>query len=330
MRVLYIGGTGEISYSCLHESSACGQHCTVFNRGRRSANLPPGTRQITGQMGDSAYAALARENFDVVCQFIAYSIPDVERDLAIFSGHCGQYVFISTASAYRKPPDSFRITERVPLINPWWAYSRTKADMEAFLLRAHAENRLPVTIIRPSHTYRLNFPGTFVGGDHHAWRMLQGKPVISHGDGTSLWTYTHSDDFAVPFVRLLGHPKALGEAFHITTDTAYPWDELFRAVGRSLGVEPKLVHVPSDTLVRYNSDWAGPLLGDKTWSTLFDNSKCQALTGPYTKLTPLDEGLKRAADHFRADKAYAPQPAVDALLDRIADEQMRLGAEAGG
>lgn len=328
MKILYIGGTGEISYSCLKASAAMGHCCTVYNRGRSGETLPEGTRQIAGELGDkSTYAKLAGENFDVVCQFLAYSPNDVERDIATFGGRCGQYVFISTASAYLKPPTTYRITEDVPLINPFWGYSSTKAAMEQTLLKAHEQKKMPVTIVRPSHTYRKGFASTFIGGMDHAWRLLNGRPIISHGDGTSLWTLTHSDDFAPPFAKLLGNPKSLGEAYHIMTDTAFTWDEIFAATAKALGVEAKIVHVPSETLVRYKKEWTGPLLGDKSWSTLFDTSKVQKLVGPMPQPTPLNVGLKRVAErNMPALESFVPKPELHALLDRICEEQTKLGS----
>ena len=237
MKLLYIGGTGEISYACLRASVAAGHQCTVFNRGRDSEPLPPGVAHIVGDLAnETQYAALGQNKFDVVCQFKAYTPDEAQRDIRVFGGRCGQFVFISTASAYQKPPAAWRITEATPLINPFWEYSRQKAEMERILLEAHGRSQLPVTVVRPSHTYRRNFPGTFVSGDDHAWRMLQGRPVIVQGDGQSLWTLTNARDFAALFVPLLGNPRTLGEAFHVMTDTAFTWEQIFRAIGRALGV----------------------------------------------------------------------------------------------
>jgi nucleoside-diphosphate-sugar epimerase len=329
MRVLFLGGTGEISTACVARAAEVGHEVAVFNRGQRQEALPGSVRRIVGDLADAAAtAALGREHFDVVCQFLAYDLDQVRRDAEVFGGCCGQYVFISTASAYQKPPTRVVLTEAVPLANPFWPYSQKKADMEAWLLRQHAEGRLPVTIVRPSHTHRTRFPGGMAGGDDWAWRMLQGKPILVHGDGTSLWTITHSEDFAVPFVGLFGQERALGEAFHITRHLeSYPWDAIYRAMGATLGVEPRLVHVPTDTLVRYCPDWAGPLLGDKTWSVMFDNRKVMGVAGQFTCRVSLEEGLRRAAEHYRPRAAaYRPDPARHALLDRIAEEQTKLGA----
>jgi nucleoside-diphosphate-sugar epimerase len=329
LKVLYIGGTGEISFECLLRSAEAGQECSVFNRGSGSEPLPAGVKQIVGDTTSAAdYAQLAKQKFDVVCQFKAYTPAEAQRDIELFGDRCGQFVFISTASAYQKPPAAWRMTERTPLANPFWEYSRDKAEMERLLLAAHQSGKLPVTVVRPSLTYRRNFPGTFVGGDDHGWRMLQGLPVIVHGDGQTLWTLTHSRDFAALFVPLLGNERALGEVFQVMTETAFTWEHLFRAVAKTLGVEPKLVFVPTRTLVRYCADWTGPLLGDKSWSSLFDTTKVQAISGPVPEPMDLMAGLTKVRQYFeRRMKTFKPDAALHALLDQIASEQDALGTK---
>ena len=321
MRVLYLGGTGEISFDCIHESVRLGHEVAVFNRGHHNAGLPPACRLIPGDVTDAAaYGRLAALDFDVVCQFRLFSPAALERDLAFFTGHCGQYVFISSASAYRKPVRGLPITEATPLDNPYWAYSRAKAEMEAML---GAQRRLPYTIVRPSHTYRARMP-TPMAGNVEVSRMLRGKPVVLHGDGESLWTITHAEDFARPFARLLGEKRALGEAYHITGDRAWPWNEIFEAIAAALDVPLKLVHVASDTLVRYNPEWAGPLLGDKSPSVTFDNGKVKALVGDFD--CPIDpwRGMKMVAQRYPPSPDDF-DPALDRLLDRIAADQESLG-----
>jgi nucleoside-diphosphate-sugar epimerase len=326
MKVLYIGGTGEISLACLEASVAAGHQCAVFNRGRSSTALPPGAQQIIGDLNDAtAYGDLAHHHFDVVCQFKAYALAEAERDIALFSGHCGQYLFISSASAYQKPPTRWLISEEVPLANPYWPYSQAKADMETRLMAAHKAGKLPVTIVRPSHTYRQRFPGTFVSGDINAWRMLHGRPVIVHGDGSSLWALTHATDFARPFVKLLGNPRAIGETFHVTGDQAYPFDTIIRAEAKALGVEINLVHVPTDTLVRCNPEWAGPLLGDKAWSVLFDLRKLKGVAGDYDCRVDLDAGLAGAAPYVRQRvAAMTVDDRLHSLMDQIAQAQAKI------
>ena len=326
MKVLYIGGTGEISHACVNESLELGHEVAVFNRARSGQSLPSGVRQIRGDLDDDAcYGALGDERFDSVCQFFAFDQPRIERDLRVFGGRTAQYVFISSASAYAKPLDRFAvITERTPLANPYWEYSQKKARMEAALLEWHRDGRLPVTIVRPSHTYCRNFPVAIGGGDWTAERMLAGRPVIVHGDGASLWTLTHSTDFARPFARLLGQPAALGEAFHITGEGVHTWDEILTAMARALGTEPHLVHVASDTLVRYQPAWKGPLHGDKSPSTLFDNSKVRSVVGAFATEVTLERGFAGAVEHFRARRASrgpAQDPQLDALVERILRDQ---------
>ena len=321
MRVLYVGGTGEISFDCIHESVRRGHEVTVYNRGRHNAGLPAACRLVAGDVeDDSAYGRIAREGFDVVCQFRLFTPAALRRDLGSFTGHCGQYVFISSASAYRKPVRGLPITEATPLENPYWDYSRAKAEMEALL---RAQDRLPWTVVRPSHTYRAHMP-TPMGGNAEVSRMLRGKPVVLHGDGESLWTLTHAEDFARPFVRLLGNPKAIGEAFHITGDRAWPWNEIFEAIAAALGVKLRLVHVASETLVRYHPAWEGPLLGDKAASVLFDNRKVKGVAGGFD--CPIDpwRGMQMVAVRYppRADEF---DPALDALLDRIVADEAALG-----
>ena len=321
MRVLYIGGTGEISFDCIHESVRRGHEVTVYNRGHHNEGLPRQCRFVAGDVeDDAAYGRLAAQDFDVVCQFRLFTPAALERDIRLFSGRTGQYVFISSASAYRKPVRGLPITEATPLDNPYWEYSRAKAEMEALL---RAQSALPYTVVRPSHTYRLTMP-TPLSRNIEVSRMLRGKPVVLHGDGESLWTITHAEDFARPFARLLGNPRALGEAFHITGDRAWPWNEIFEAIAAALGVPLKLVHVASDTLVRYHAEWAGPLLGDKSPSVTFDNRKVKAVAGDFD--CPIDpwRGMKMVAERY-PPQADGYDPALDALLDRIAAEQESLG-----
>ncbi len=322
MRVLYIGGTGEISFDCIHESVRLGHDVTVFNRGHHNRGLPATCRLLTGDVADdAAYGRLASEHFDVVCQFRLFTPAAIERDLAAFTGHCGQYVFISSASAYRKPVRGLPLTEATPLDNPHWPYSRAKAEMEA---RLRAQRRLPYTIVRPSHTYRARMP-TPLGDNLEVSRLLRGKPVVLHGDGESLWTVTHAEDFARPFARLLGERRALGEAFHITGDRAWSWNEIFEAIAAALGVATHaLVHVASDTLVRYHPEWAGPLWGDKSPSVTFDNRKVKAIVGDFH--CPIDPwlGMRMVAERYPSS-ADEFDPAIDALFDRIVAEQERLG-----
>jgi NAD dependent epimerase/dehydratase family len=321
MRILYIGGTGEISFDCVHESVRLGHEVTVYNRGHHNAGLPASCRFIAGSVEDDArYGELAAARFDVICQFRLFTPEAIARDIALFAGHCGQYVFISSASAYAKPLPRLPITERTPLGNPHWAYSRAKAAMEFTL---GAQTTLPFTIVRPSHTYRTRMPMA-VGGPTQVSRLMRGKPVVVHGDGESLWTITHAEDFARPFARLAGLAGAIGESFHITSDGAWSWNEIVQACAVALGVtDPVIVHVASDTLVRYEPEWEGPLLGDKSPSVRFDNSKVKAAVGSFE--CPVDPwlGMRLVAERHPPDAADH-DTALDQLLDRIAREQLAL------
>ncbi len=323
--ILFIGGTGQISLPCVHEAVAAGHQVSVLNRGKTSVPLPKGVTVIAGDMDDAAtYGALGDRKFDVVCQFRAYTAAQMKKDIATFAGKTGQYVFISSASAYQKPARHYIITERTPLENPYWEYSRNKIACETML---REQSALKWTIVRPSHTVRTGMPLAIGDGDAVARRMLRGAPVIVHGDGTSLWTLTRCADFAVPFVKLLGNSQAIDDDFQITNDRAFTWDEITRAIAAGLGVEAKIAHVPTDTLVRYNPEWEGPLTGDKSWSALFDNSKVKRVAGDFTCAQDLPTILAESVANFKKRNATADQSphALDPLMDRIAAEQSALG-----
>ncbi|MEI6808782.1 MAG: SDR family oxidoreductase [bacterium] len=325
MKVLYIGGTGQISFDCVHESVQQGQEIYVFNRGNSNDGLPVEVRHIPGDVNDpSAYNALAAHNFDVVCQFRVYTPVELRRDLRVFTGSTGQYLFISSTSAYKKPLPCAVITEDVPLGNPYAEYSRNKAACEVELT---GQSKLPYTIVRPSHTSRNRFLTSLSETDHAPLRMLAGKPVVVPGDGTSLWTITHSRDFAPPFVRLLGNPRALNETFHLTSDNAYSWNQIYEAMGDTLGVKAKLAHIPSETIVKYMPDRIAGLIGDKMWTKVFDNSKIKAVVGDFSCPTTLIPFMQILVQAFRArggDKKK-PDPAQDTLFDRMIAEQQALG-----
>jgi nucleoside-diphosphate-sugar epimerase len=273
----------------------------------------------------AAYGALGGRKFDVVAQFMAFTPTQMARDIEVFSGNTGQYIFISSASVYEKPPRHYVITEETPAINPYWPYSQNKIACEELVRGA---GNLNWTIVRPSHTVRSGMPTMVNEGDIIPQRMLQGKPVIVAGDGATPWTLTRSEDFAKPFVGLLGNGRALGEIFHITSDRGHTWDEIYRAIGRGLGVEAKIVHVPTDTLIRYKADWDGPLLGDKTWTALFDNSKVKRVAGDVTCVTDIDGILEQSIRYFRKRQAEKGPVTSDLepLYDRIVSEQAALGA----
>jgi nucleoside-diphosphate-sugar epimerase len=256
----------------------------------------------------------------VVVNWIAFKEQDVEQDIALFRGRCAQYIFISSASAYQKPVTHPVITEATPLANPHWQYSRDKIACEERLTRAYREEGFPMTIVRPSHTYDKNIP-TGVGN----WssyvvpkRMLEGKPVIMHGDGTSLWTVTHSEDFARGFVGLIGHPQALGHAFHITSDFMQSWNQMYEQIGDALGVKPNLVYIPSDFIAQVDPPSGPGLLGDKMYSVIFDNSKIKRFVPEFVATIPFHVGIRRTLAWFQAEPSRMVVPAEDdAQFERI-------------
>lgn len=309
MNVLFIGGTGIISTACTHLAAQRGMNVTLLNRGRRPADLPANIQTLTADINDPAQtaAALAGRTFDAVADFIAYSPKDVQRDLELFRGKTGQYLFISSASAYQKPPSSYRVTEETPLINPYWQYSRDKATCEALLMAEFQQKGFPATIIRPSLTYGDTLIPLAINSWSKSWtivdRMLRGKKVIVHGDGTSLWTITHNTDFAKGFVGLLGNPAARGQAFHITSDEVLTWNDFYQIVAEVAGTTAQFAHIPSDALMTFDPGMEGGLLGDKTWSTVFDNAKIKKFVPDFHATTTFRQGMQRTIARFLANPA---------------------------
>lgn len=323
MRILFVGGTGEISFACVEEAVRAGHDVTIYNRGARPGFEGPLVKHVAGDVADDAlYADVAKQNFDVVCQFLAFEPKDVDRDIRAFGGRCGQYVFISSASAYAKPIRVPLIREDTPLGNPFWAYSRSKEACEDRLRAAEDAGDIRVTIVRPSHTYRTNLPSTVVRGDHLAWRLVNGKSVIVHGDGESIWTLTHAEDFARAFVGICGQQEALGGVFNITDSTGHTWNRILRTVGAAIGVEPNIVNVLSTTLVKYEPSWTGTLLGDKSNSMIFDVSRISRAAGGWRCAISLEEGVERAwrFTEDRLRRGYLPDPDLDARVDQIIAE----------
>ncbi len=320
LKVLFIGGTGIISSACSRLALERGVDLYLLNRGQSARPAPDGAKLLHGDIRDagSARAALGEHSFDAVVDWVAYTPEQVEADLDLFRGRTGQYVFISSASAYQKPPAALPVTEATLLDNPFWQYSRNKIACEERLVRAFREERFPITIVRPSHTYDATLL-PFTGGWTVVDRMLRGKPVIVHGDGTSLWTLTHHTDFARGFVPLLANPRAMGNAFQITSDEWLPWNEIFTLVGRAGGVEPRLLHVPSDLIAAFDPDWGAGLLGDKSHSMIFDNSRIKQLVPDYCALIPFTQGAREIVAWYQADPArQVVKPEFDQLCDRIA------------
>lgn len=324
MKVLFIGGTGIISSACSRLALERGIDLYLLNRGTSVRPIPVGARVLRGDIRDprSARAALGDHSFDAVVDWVAFTPEHIETDLDLFRGRAGQYVFISSASAYQTPPAALPVTEATLLDNPFWQYSRDKIACEERLVRAYREEKFPITIVRPSHTYDatlLPFEGSWTVVD----RMLRGKPVIVHGDGTSLWALTHNTDFAKGFVPLLANPRALGNAFHITSDEWLTWNEIFQAVGRAAGVEPKLLHVPSDLIAAFDANWGAGLLGDKAHSMVFDNSRIKRLVPDFCASIPFSRGAQEIVAWYNADQVRrVVDPAFDQLCDRIADAML--------
>jgi nucleoside-diphosphate-sugar epimerase len=309
MRVLFIGGTGIISTASTQLAAQRGIDLTLATRGRHPAALPAGVKTLTLDMDDPAAAAhaLTAASFDVVVDWIAYTPAHIERDLNLFRGRTAQYIFISSASAYQKPAGHYLITESTPLCNPYWQYSRDKIACEDRLIQAYREEGFPATIIRPSLTYG----DTQITLAINSWarsytvvdRMRRGKKVIVPGDGSSLWVITHNTDFAKGLVGLLGNPQAIGHAFHITSDEVMSWDQFYRIVGAAAGVEPQLVHMPTDFIAACLPDKLGGLKGDKAVSVVFDNSKIKRFVPGYCATVPFAEGIRRTMAWFDADPA---------------------------
>jgi len=320
--VLFIGGTGTISTACVAEALEQGLDVTVLNRGESTKrSLPDGVEVVHGDIRspESVRDALGGREFDTVAEFVAFTPEHVATDIDLFEGRTGQYVFISSASAYQKPPARVPVTESTPLRNPFWQYSRDKIACENLLVAAYRDRAFPATIVRPSHTYDdTSIPTS--GGWTDIDRMLRGAPVVVHGDGTTQWTLTHSSDFAVAFTGLLGRPEARGEAYHITSDEAPTWDQIYTWLGAAAGVEPALVHVASESIAHVVPEIGPGLVGDKAHSMVFDNSKIKALVPQfrYRPTLPFVRGAQRIVDWYLADASRQVVNAdLDAAFDRL-------------
>jgi nucleoside-diphosphate-sugar epimerase len=321
LRVLFIGGTGVISSACSRVAVEHGIDLFVLNRGRSTHRpLPPGVTTLRGDVREprSVRQEIKDLHFDSVVDWVAFTPDQVRTDIELFGGRTGQYVFISSASAYQTPPARVPVTESTPLRNPFWAYSRGKIACEDLLVAAYREQGFPATIVRPSHTYdQTAVP--FDGGWTVLGRMLAGRPVIVHGDGTSLWTLTHHEDFARAFVPLLAHPRTLGEAIQITSDDVLTWNQIAEALAAALGVSARVVHVSSDAIAAADPDWGAGLLGDKAHSMIFDNAKVRALVPGWRAVIPFEQGAREIADWYRADPARQVTDArLDASMDKLA------------
>jgi nucleoside-diphosphate-sugar epimerase len=320
LRVLFIGGSGVISSACSRLAAERGIELFVLNRGATALRpLPESATRLRADIRDpvAAAEALGGREFDAVVDWVAYTPAEVQADIDLFRGRTGQYVFISSASAYQTPPSRQPVVESTPLRNPFWQYSRDKIACEDLLVAAYRDEGFPATIVRPSHTYDQTLI-PLDGGWTALSRMRQGRPVVVHGDGTSLWTLTHAADFARGFVPLLGHPRTLGEAFHITSDDVLTWNQIAGALAAAAGASADIVHVPSDAIAAADPDWGASLLGDKAHSMIFDNSKLRGVVPDYRATIPFERGAREIVAWHDADPArQAIDPRVDAVMDKL-------------
>ena len=329
-RALFIGGTGTISTAITRRiASMPDWELYLINRGNRSRVVPENVKLIIADINDEEDVALKLEGleFDCVCDFIGFVPAQVERDYRLFKGKTKQYMYISSASAYEKPASNYIITEETPLSNPFWQYSRDKIACEAFLMEKYHSEGFPVTIIRPTYTYDERSVPLSVNGNNGSWqvleRMLQGKKVIIQGDGSTLWTMTHNSDFAKGFTGLMANPKAIGEAVQITSDETLTWTQVYQCVADALGVELHPYYISSWYLAEIapQFDFRGNLLGDKTFSVVFDNSKLKSLVPDFKPEVPFAEGIRRTVAYINEHpQLKRPDPQFDAWCDSIIEK----------
>ena len=344
MKALFIGGTGTISTAVV-ERLVNEQQWEVWliNRGNRKEVVPEGVHQIIADMNDEADVAekIKDLSFDTVCEFIGYRLEDVERDYRLFKGKTKQYIYTSSASVYQKPAGSYLVNEETSLFNPYWQYSRDKIACEKFLMEKYRSEGFPVTIVRPSHTYDERHIPLGVHGKNGFWqvikRMLDGKPVIIQGDGSSLWTLTYNKDFAIGYTGLMGNSQAIGEDFQITGDETLTWNQIYDIIAVALGIEVHVVHVASDFLVDagkpYGFDFEGSLIGDKSVSVVFDNTKLKRLVPEMKTTVPFEKGICTAIDYIMThpEECQKEDAEFDAWCDRViaalekAEEEVKAG-----
>lgn len=303
MKVLFIGGTGVISSACTRLAVQWGIDLYLLNRGKTSRPVPEEAHLLHADIRrpQEVESTLAGQTFDVIVDWVAYALEHIETDLNLFRGRTGQYIFISSASAYQTPPASLPVTESTPLDNPFWDYSRGKIKCEERLIQAYRQEKFPITIVRPSHTYDQTMLPVH-GGYTLIDRMRKGKEVVVHGDGTSLWTLTHHKDFARGFVGLLGQPRAIGEAYHITSDEILSWNQIYEIIARAAQAEARLVHIPSELIAAYDPSWGSSLLGDKSHSMIFDNTKIKRMIPDFVASIPFARGAEEIVAWYDADQ----------------------------
>ncbi len=339
MRILLIGGTGTISMAITKLLAARGDEVFLLNRGNRSAELPENVTVIKADISDEEDTAkkLDGMTFDCVGEFIGFVPSQLERDLRLFSGKTAQFIYISSASAYQKPPESYIITEETPLVNPYWEYSRNKIACENYLMERYRKDGFPVTIVRPSHTYDERSVPLGVHGSNGSWqvvkRIMQGRKVIIHGDGTSLWTITHNSDLAKAYAGLIGKREAIGQAFHITTDEAVSWDQIYRYIAEAVGTELHPYYVSSRMLADMGKqyDLTGSLIGDKANCAVFDNSKVKALVPDFRAEVTAEAGIKATVRNILAHPEFQnDDDEFDAWCDRVIDTLEKAKEDMNG
>jgi len=331
MKLLFIGGTGRISMSITKLCASLGYDLYLLNRGNKNNELSANIKHLKGDINDEKHVADLIKNhyFDAVVNFINYTPDQVERDIRLFAEKTSQYIFISTASAYQKPLSYINITESTLLRNPYWEYSRQKIKCEEVLINEYRKSGFPITIVRPSHTYDKTAVPISISGAYGSWpvlkRMMEGKKVLIHGDGSSLWVLTHSRDFANGFAGLLNNYHAIGESFHITSDEVLTWNQIYALVGKALGVKPKIVHAPTNTIIKKRPDLIGPLWGDKANSVIFDNSKIKRFVPDFVAATRFETGVKESVEHFLKTPSLQKE---DPDYHRFIDEVIQVQEEA--
>ena len=334
MKILFIGGTGTISMAITKRLGNMGEELYLLNRGNRNHDLPENVHCVSCDVNDEAALNKAVDGmeFDCVADFIAFTPEQAERDYRVFAGKTKQYIFISSASAYQTPLSDYRITEGTPLSNPFWSYSQNKIKCEELLMHHYREDGFPVTIVRPSHTYDERTVPLGAHGSKGPYsvlkRMMEGKPVIIHGDGTSLWTVTHNSDFAVAFTGLIGNIHAIGEAVQITSDETLTWNQIYETTAAALGVKLNAVHVSSEFMDSCSDeDFRGNLMGDKAASVVFDNSKIKRLVPEYCATVRFDQGVKQSVAYILSHpECQVEDPEFDAWCDRVV-EALKEAAE---
>jgi len=324
LKVLFIGGTGVISSAVSELALKKGFDLYLLNRGNNSEFFPAGAKAIIADIRNeqNVESLIKNTRFDVVVDWIAYQPEHVKTDIRLFKGRTDQYIFISSAACYKRPVNHYYIDESTPLYNPYWQYAQDKIACEELLMKEFRENSFPVTIVRPSLTYGVTSIPHILNSRKSRWtlidRMRRGKKIIVPGDGTSLWTITHNTDFAKGFVGLIGNVQAVGHAFHITSDEVLNWNQITDVIGKAAGVKPDIIHIPSDFISAFAPDLKGNLLGDKSESVVFNNSKIKRFVPDFVATVPFSEGIKQSVEYYESKPELCQvDEEFDELMDRI-------------